>query len=197
LVESGEIVGPVLECGCGLGDNALFLAERGFQVTAFDAAATAIEQDRAKAEERGLSVDFVVADATTLAGIEGEFHTVVDSAMMHCLDDAARRDYLAALRRVCLPGARLHVLSFTDASAAIFPLPASLDEASLRRLFSDGWRLERMAPGHYSTAITPAAMRETFSFEGGAVPPMMDAGYRLDEQGRVLVPMWQITARLV
>src|SRR5579884_4238270 len=58
LEASGEIVGPVLECGCGLGDNALFLAEQGYQVTSFDVAATVIEQDRAKAAKRGVSVDF-------------------------------------------------------------------------------------------------------------------------------------------
>ncbi len=98
--EAGEITDPVLECGCGLGENALYLARRGHQVTAFDAAATAIEQDRAKASSEGIAVTFVVADATTLTGLPGGFRTVIDSAMLHCLTDEQRLAYLAALRNV-------------------------------------------------------------------------------------------------
>jgi SAM-dependent methyltransferase len=197
LAESGQIVGPVLECGCGLGDNALYLAERGYQVTAFDAAATAIKRDQAKAAERGLPVNFVVADATTLTGIEGEFRTVVESAMMHCLDTVARHDYLAALWRLCRPGTRLHILTFTDAAGGAFTLPAPLDEASLRDLFSDGWRIERMVRGHYTTALTPAALRGMFTSAGKELTSARESFGELDDRGRVLVPMWQITAERV
>jgi hypothetical protein len=117
--------------------------------------------------------------------------------MMHCLDAVARRDYLAALRRVCPPGTRLHVLTFTDAVGAVFTMPAPLDEASLRELFSDRWRIERMASGHYTTAFTPAAMREMFTSAGSELMSSLESFGGLDEQGRVLVPMWQITAERV
>ncbi len=100
LADGGQITGPVLECGCGLGDNALFLAERGHQVTAIDVSPTVIEQNRAKAADRGLDVDFRVADATVLDGIAGGYNTVLDSAMMHCLSDEQRRSYLRAAHRV-------------------------------------------------------------------------------------------------
>jgi ubiquinone/menaquinone biosynthesis C-methylase UbiE len=174
----------------------LFLADRGYQVTAFDAAPTAIEQDRAKAAERGLSVDFVVADATTLHGIEGGFRTVVDSALLHCLDTAQRQDYLAALRRVCLPGARLHVLCFTDAIAGAFLMPDGLDEASVRRLFTDGWRIERMESRRYTMSLTRAELSKVLPPGGGAVPPALDFLDSVDDQGRLLMPIWQITAQL-
>ncbi|HEV3361469.1 MAG TPA: class I SAM-dependent methyltransferase [Pseudonocardiaceae bacterium] len=190
LADTGQITGPVLECGCGLGDNALFLAERGHQVTAIDAAPTVIEQDRAKASERGFAVDFRVADATRLDGITGGFNTVLDSAMMHCLTDEQRRDYLAAAHRVTEPGARLHALCFTDGVGGTFQLPGHTDEASLRRDLGEHWRVERMEKRHYTTGLSTARWHEL-------MPPAalfpVDFG-QADAQGRVLLPIWQITA---
>jgi SAM-dependent methyltransferase len=190
LADSGQITGPVLECGCGLGDNALFLAERGHQVTAIDAAPTAIEQDRAKASERGLAVDFRVADATRLEGLTGGFNTVLDSAMMHCLTDEQRRDYLAAAHRVTQPGARLHVLCFSGEVGGTFQLPGHTDEASLRRDLGEHWRVERMDRRHYTTGLTTERWHELMP--STEVFPV-DFG-QADEQGRVLLPICQITA---
>ena len=156
LADAGEIAGPVLECGCGLGDNALFLAGRGYPITAIDASPTVIEQDRAKAAARGLAVDFRVADATVLDGVPNGFNTVLDSAMMHCLTDEQRRDYLAAAHRVTQPGARLHVLCFTDAVNVSLPMPGHADEASLRRDLGEHWQVERMEVRGYATGMSVA-----------------------------------------
>lgn len=192
LEAAGEIVDPVLECGCGLGDNALFLARQGYSVTAFDAAATAVETSRDKADAAGVRASFLVADATTLQGIRGGFRTVIDSAMMHCLSDPDRTRYLAALRRVCTPDARIHVLCFDSALAGNLPLPGSLDEQSLRAAFNDGWTLERMRPARYTTGLTRHDLTERVPAEMRELLPIDDA---VDEAGRMLLPIWQITAR--
>ncbi len=190
LADTGQIVGPVLECGCGFGDNALFLAERGHQVTAIDASQTVIEQDRAKASDRGLAVDFRVADATVLDGVPGGFNTVLDSAMMHCLTDAQRRDYLAAAHRVTEPGARLHVLCFGEGIGGSFQMPGHTDEASLRRDLGEHWQVERMEMRRYTTGLSGDRWRALLP--GGDVFRVdLD---EVDEQGRVLLPVWQITA---
>ena len=68
-IADGDLPDPVLECGCGVGDNALALAARGRRVTAVDASPAAIEQCRDKASRRGLDVTFQVADATALDGV--------------------------------------------------------------------------------------------------------------------------------
>ena len=52
----------VLEVGCGLGTNALWLAREGYAVTACDVSPEAIRRARERAEEAQLPVAFIVAD---------------------------------------------------------------------------------------------------------------------------------------
>lgn len=197
LEAAGEITGPVLECGCGLGGNALFLADRGYGVTAFDASSTAIERARAKVRAAGSPVEFTVADATSLEGIRGGFATVVDSAMLHCLTDEQRRAYLAGLRRVCQPAARLHVFCFQTRPADTLGMPAKMDEESLRQTFDEcGWNIQRMHTRRYTTTMSrqqaheqmPAELREYLI-------PDLDSQHVAEQKG-VSLPVWQISAQL-
>ena len=182
-----QFIGPVLDGGCWVGDNALMLAARGFDVTAVDIAASAVEQARAKAAARGLDVDFRVADATELVGIRTGFNTILDSAMMHCLFDADRRAWLTAAHRVAAPGARLHVLCFPDFVAGAFPMPGDLAEAGLRRDIEVHWEITGWEVRRYTTNMDPAALRDL-------VP---DASMELavdDGRGRSMLPIWHIAA---
>src|SRR5688500_7033616 len=83
LAEAGEIAGAVLDVGCGTGENALMLAQRGHEVWGVDTAATAIHRAREKADERGLTVTFRVADALHLDQLRRSFDTVIDSGLFH------------------------------------------------------------------------------------------------------------------
>jgi len=64
LVETVEKLPPgkALDLACGSGRNALWLAERGWNVTAVDGSAVAIEILRSRASERGVTVNARVAD---------------------------------------------------------------------------------------------------------------------------------------
>src|SRR5580692_4908965 len=66
-----RVTGPVLDAGCGTGEHALFFAARGHRVTGIDFVEEPIRRARAKAAERGLSVEFLVMDARAL-GDRGE-----------------------------------------------------------------------------------------------------------------------------
>ena len=57
--------GLALDIGCGAGGNAVWLAKKGWQVTAVDYSEVAIERGKRLAAEQGVNVEFVVAEAST------------------------------------------------------------------------------------------------------------------------------------
>ncbi|HZU73830.1 MAG TPA: class I SAM-dependent methyltransferase [Acidimicrobiales bacterium] len=54
--------GRALDLACGEGRNALWLAEQGWTVTGVDFSGVAVDRARSLASERGLGVEWVVAD---------------------------------------------------------------------------------------------------------------------------------------
>lgn len=190
LEEAGEIVGRVLDVGCGLGENALFLAERGYEVVGIDASISAVERCQSKARARGLRVDFQVGDVTNLDGIVGHFGAVIDSGLLHCLPRALRRQYLAALHRVCERGARMHLLCFSDAMPEDLPIPDSLSESDVRDLFNDGWEISRLRRTTYTSAFNLDALRRHLSDQNW----QPSSQFVFDHAGRILDPIWQATA---
>ena len=145
------ISGEVLDIGCGLGDNSIFLSSRGHSVTGLDGSPAAIEEARRRAADAGVTVTFDVADATKLTGYDGRFDTVVDSALYHCLDEDGQQAYIAGLYRATRPGARLHLWCFSDGNinGVIAPM-GSISEANLRdTLTANGWRIDFLGPTTY------------------------------------------------
>lgn len=114
LADAGEIAGSVLDAGCGTGENALFLAARGFDVVGVDAVEAAVEAARRKALTRGLEAEFIVHDALALEGLGRRFATVVDSGLFHTFDDRERDRYVTSLARVLTLGGRYYVLCFSE-----------------------------------------------------------------------------------
>ena len=66
LVETVEklVPGTAIDLACGAGRNALYIAERGWEVTAVDGSKRAIELVRERSASRGLHVRTEVADLT-------------------------------------------------------------------------------------------------------------------------------------
>jgi len=147
----GGFSGEVLDIGCGLGDNAIYLASRGHSVTGLDGSPAAIDEARRRAAAAGVTVTFDVADATDLKGYDGRFDTVVDSALYHCLDENGQQAYIAALYRATRPGARLHLSCFSDGNVngVIAPM-GHVPEANIRdTLTANGWRIDFLGPTTY------------------------------------------------
>ena len=68
--------GRALDLACGAGRNALCLAEAGYEVEAVDISGTAIGRARATAGERGLEVDWRVADLDGFKPPPGRFDLI-------------------------------------------------------------------------------------------------------------------------
>ncbi|MCB5180587.1 class I SAM-dependent methyltransferase [Streptomyces antimicrobicus] len=182
LEQLGRFHGAVLDIGCGPGDNAVFLARRGYRVTAIDAASAAVEQARRRAGD--LEIEFAVADATDLTGYEGRFDSVLDSALFHTLPGPARPRYAAALHRVTRPGAQLSVLCFADVPGGM-PAPLSVPGEELRGTLTEaGWDITSMELSEYAGV---AVGMEKFFERTGRQP-------QLDAKGRTRLPIWKVFA---
>lgn len=140
-----EIRSPVLDSGCGTGEHALLLAERGMEVVGIDVSSRAIELAKEKASRRGLEVDFVVGDVLSLGDLGRSFATVIDSAVFHVFDDTERARYTKSLASVLEPGGVLFLLAFSEHTPGDDG-PRRVTQAELRAAFADGWEVQRIEP---------------------------------------------------
>lgn len=100
--------GRALDLGCGEGRNAIWLAARGWSVTAVDFSDVAIERARRLAAQRGVEVDWACADLTGFAVEEGAFELVL-IAYLH-LPEGGRRQALARAASALAPGGQLYMI---------------------------------------------------------------------------------------
>jgi 2-polyprenyl-3-methyl-5-hydroxy-6-metoxy-1,4-benzoquinol methylase len=95
-----------LDLGCGGGQVAMILAERGYLVSGVDYSETAVQLGELNAQQAGLAIWFSVGDCLNLDGFESEtMDLIVDNHVLHCVIGA--QDRLAFLRsayRVLKPG---------------------------------------------------------------------------------------------
>lgn len=74
---TGLAAGRALDLGAGEGRNAVWLAERGWRVTAVDFSPVAVDKGRRLAGSRGVSVDWIVADVRDYRPPAGRFDAVL------------------------------------------------------------------------------------------------------------------------
>jgi len=98
--------GRALDLACGLGANALLLAERGLEVSAWDLSPVAIERLRRESVRLGLKIDTQVRDVQRLPPRPDSFDVIVVS---HFLDRSLASPIWHALK----PGGLLVYQTFT------------------------------------------------------------------------------------
>ncbi|MBK7616639.1 MAG: class I SAM-dependent methyltransferase [Burkholderiales bacterium] len=97
----------VLDVSCGIGTQAIALAQRGYSVSASDLSEREIERARLEAKSRSAKADFSVCDMRNAHGHHGSGFDVVvsiDNSIPHLLTD---EDILLALKQMTaclLPG---------------------------------------------------------------------------------------------
>lgn len=134
VADAGLVSGPVLDAGCGTGENALFFAARGFEAVGVDAVEAAVAAARAKAAARGLTAGFLVHDALGLGELGRRFGTIVDSGLFHTFDDDERPLYVASLASATALRARVFVLCFSELELGDGG-PRRVTQAELREAF--------------------------------------------------------------
>src|SRR5581483_8473211 len=159
---------------------------QGHQVTGVDAAPAAIEQARQRARQRGVDIEFVVADATTLTGFEGRFDSVLDGACYHCLDEDARHAYATALHRATRPDSLLTLFCFPAGDSGL-AAAMGITEENLRTTWGKaGWDITDLRLARYHVNADVGDLVAAFGFDLEAVP---------GEPRRLQAPIWALQAR--
>lgn len=104
----GLAAGRALDLGCGEGRNAVWLAERGWQVTGVDFSPVGLDKAARLAEQRGVSVQWLLADVVDHVPPPGAFDLVA-ILYLH-IAGAAMHDVLRRGAGAVAPGGTLVVV---------------------------------------------------------------------------------------
>lgn len=147
LLEQRLIGTRVLDVGCGTGENALFFAAGGLDVTGLDASSVAITRAQTKANQRRLAARFIHGDALTLADLGETFDTVTDSGLLHIFGDTDMRRVTEGVHTVLRPGGRYWLMCFSEHATA--PGPRRLTQQRIRELFQSGWHIHNIKAAQF------------------------------------------------
>jgi SAM-dependent methyltransferase len=148
VAEAGGLTGTLLDAGCGTGEHTILAALHGAVALGIDVSPRAIESASLKAAERRIDASFQMLDALRLDTLGETFDTIIDSGLFHVFDDAARIQYVSAVRAALRLDGHLHLMCFSDRQPGDWG-PRRVTEGELRAAFSSGWRIESLAPDHF------------------------------------------------
>jgi SAM-dependent methyltransferase len=116
LVRTGKVKPcRTVDLGCGAGNYAIYLAGLGFDVTGVDSSPMAIAIAREKAEEKGISCNFIVADLIgNLHEVEGTFDFAYDWEVLHHIFPEDRETYVKNVHKILNPGAKYLSVCFSE-----------------------------------------------------------------------------------
>jgi len=155
LADQGLLVGRVLDVGCGTGEHALMAAAQGLDATGIDAVPQAIGHAQRKAEDRGLTVRFLVADALRLADLGEQFDTVLDSGLFHIFSDEDRPRFVTSLGTAISAGGHYYLLCFSDRQPGTVG-PRRVSESEIRDAFGPpDWRVDAIDAVTMDTNMEP------------------------------------------
>jgi len=157
VVEQGLVrPGLAVDLGCGSGTDAIYLASKGFDVTAIDIAPTALSQAREKANRAGVKVRWLLANVLSLPNLL-PFEFIFDRGCYHEVrfDNAAA--YVETVRRLSQPErTRFLLLAGNPNEVPVQYAPPQVAEEDIRSDFSALFDFEWLKETRFETS-NPAA----------------------------------------
>ena len=100
FVEKGLIKkGKTLDLCCGTGTNTVYLAEKGFEVTAIDISERATEYAKEKAEHANVKINFMTQSFVGLSFEDKAFDFVFDMGCFHHVEIVDRPKFIKGVHR--------------------------------------------------------------------------------------------------
>lgn len=143
--------GSVLVPGCGYGHDALFLARKGYKVSAVDWSKAAIEEVRQFARRESLSIETL---CTSFWDIPKSWHSSFDWWFEHtffcAIDPSERPRYIESLHKLLRPQGKFVGVLFISKEPPNVGPPFLTTEYEIRTLFSPGFIIENLHPSPFN-----------------------------------------------
>ncbi len=140
LLDSGKVKPcKTLDLCCGAGTNPVYLATRGFEVTALDISDGAVKYAKDKAYEAKVDVDFLVGDFLNLPFRNEEFDFAFDFGCFHHVDVDDRTVFIDGVHRILKPDSRYSLVCFSDKNG---PAWNHFTKEQIVDLFTDYFEIE-------------------------------------------------------
>ena len=127
----------VLDVGCGNGCNAIFLAEKGFKVDAFDISWTGLQKARQLAANKKVNVNFFRENLTEFA-FSKKYSVILCHDVLHLCNNSARDWFVEQAMNHTYPGGYNAISVYTNRLPA-----APYMELFTKSLFDVGELLEQ------------------------------------------------------
>jgi SAM-dependent methyltransferase len=97
----------VLDLGCGVGRNSIFLSQMGFEVDAFDLSPTAIEELTSKKERLKLKIRTKIGDMLELSYADEYFDSILAFHSIYHTDMQGLQNVIREMKRVLVDGGEI------------------------------------------------------------------------------------------